>query len=204
MKQFFGQVAVLLSAAIITIFSIQSGHAGGGYADQKRPAIWQGFYAGIHAGGVTGETTLSVINAPDSERLDQGGTLGGVHVGYNFQHENAVFGIEGDYSFSNTEFDTIPIYQDYFASIRGRVGYAMNNTLFFATAGFAWSTLSDDFGDELKLDGYVFGAGVEHKFNNQFSIRGEVLHYTTEGALDQDHAEVENTVFRAGISWHVN
>ncbi len=56
---------------------------------------------------------------------------GGLHVGYNWQKPGGwVFGIEGDVSFA----DDI----DYLATIRGRLGYAMDSTLIYATGGAAF------------------------------------------------------------------
>ena len=57
--------------------------AGPGYAD--RPPIWRGIYGGIHIGHA------------DADFDD--GFVGGVQLGYNWQVNQIVYGLEGDISF---------------------------------------------------------------------------------------------------------
>jgi opacity protein-like surface antigen len=56
--------------------------------------------------------------------------LGGLHLGYNWQHNNVVFGVEGDISLTGG-------LDDYLASLRARFGLATNDTLFYITGGLA-------------------------------------------------------------------
>jgi outer membrane immunogenic protein len=89
------------------------------------PYNWTGFYAGIHIGGARareqwGDTSSDCIHLspvdgrlPDPTTLPQvlcasdlrshtdKGTLGGAQAGYNLQNGIWVFGIEGQFSFSN-------------------------------------------------------------------------------------------------------
>jgi opacity protein-like surface antigen len=58
--------------------------------------------------------------------------MGGVHVGYNWQDESWVFGLEGDIAAVEDAFE-------YLASVRGRLGWASDNMLFFATGGMAFA-----------------------------------------------------------------
>jgi hypothetical protein len=67
---------------------------------------------------------------------DGDGLIGGHHVGYNWQSGQTVFGLEGDYS-ANDDF------QNYLASIRGRLGWASGRYLFYGTGGVAFSGGND-------------------------------------------------------------
>jgi outer membrane immunogenic protein len=88
------------------------------------------------------------------------GILGGVQAGYNWQAGSFVFGLEGDISFTDwsasttvfdAEFDdvnglgpgdaygTASTDIDFLASVRGRVGYAMDSVLIYGTGGIAWA-----------------------------------------------------------------
>ncbi|NJM82772.1 MAG: hypothetical protein HC844_09940, partial [Tabrizicola sp.] len=54
------------------------------------------------------------------------GVLGGFHLGYNWQKDNVVFGVEGDISLTGG-------LDDYLASLRARLGLASNDMLFYVT-----------------------------------------------------------------------
>ena len=98
---------------------------------------------------------------------DPTGIAGGLHVGYNFQPSNIVFGIEGDYSWSGMDgsgnglispkdgtlrpgqsLDESPQNLrlsssiDFLASLRGRLGYATGPVLVYGTGGVAWAGYS--------------------------------------------------------------
>jgi outer membrane immunogenic protein len=95
------------------------------------------------------------------DSVNPDGFIGGVQGGYNWQMNNFVLGIEGDISFtdwdaSSTVFDTDagdlggPFGDDraygtsstdidFLASVRGRVGYAMDSVLIYGTGGVAWA-----------------------------------------------------------------
>ena len=129
-----------------------------------------------------------------SHDLDDTSWLGGVHVGYNWQRSNGlVFGIEGDVSFS----DDI----DYLASLRGRLGYAVDRTLFYATGGVAFIGLDDAFGDDDTATGWVAGLGVEHKLRDSWSVGLEGLYYSFDD-LDSFDDDLEFWTVRARLTYH--
>lgn len=176
------------------------------------PPIWQGIYAGVHAG--YGTAKWSGDDPSNSERL--GGALGGAHLGYNFQSGSVVAGIEADYSFAGlsarpASAPDVKLSASGIGSLRGRLGYASGNALFYGTAGYAWlpSSIADP---SLKLTatggGLIVGGGVDYKFNPNMSLRGEVLHtfaHTTfSDGVDTARLSTPTTVFRAGISFHMN
>ncbi|MDE2447227.1 MAG: outer membrane beta-barrel protein, partial [Alphaproteobacteria bacterium] len=114
--------------------------------EQLRPATydWTGFYAGGWVGTACIDGTLTdVTNA--KTYLNAGcGYKGGIMAGYNHQIDNIVFGVEGDWGMSNDIVHNIDPTADFrfkldsIATIRGRLGYAMDDTLFYITAGGAY------------------------------------------------------------------
>lgn len=185
---------------------------------------WAGFYAGAHVGGAWGETEYS--GGGDKVSMDQDGVVVGGHLGYNVQCGQILFGIEGDATWRDGEDDirddtvTLSTSSDWLASIRGRLGYVMNNLLLYATAGVAFTdsdfSLVDtdpgfetSFSSSTSMTGYVVGGGAELKFSQNLSGRLEVLHYGfgdeklsfPDGQIDSD---LDATVVRLGASFHLN
>jgi high affinity Mn2+ porin len=153
---------------------------------------WTGFYLGGHVGyggGSLGPGTnplpLQGAFFPHSTT----GLIGGYQAGYNFQFSNnLVLGAEADVSFVanldrpklvpapfNTTFD-------YFATARGRIGYAFGTLLPYVTGGAAWARTRVDVND---VDGSVIasrartqlgwtaGAGVEFAADANWSAKLE-------------------------------
>ena len=108
--------------------------------------------------------------------------IGGVHIGYNWQSGDRVFGVEADASFGDG--------LDYLASLRARLGYATDNLLFYVTAGVAFAGFDDSsvvmYNDYFKKSlefsgdsevGVVVGLGGEYKLSSNWSIGLEGLYY---------------------------
>lgn len=145
------------------------------------------------------------------------GFLGGVHVGFNYQIQQWVVGAEADFmgsalaSQANTlkylasdPVTNLPstialsdrIQQNWLGTVRARIGYAHDRTLFYATAGLAYGSVKSSSAmvltdilptgtnpfdwagqnSQTKM-GYAIGAGVEYALSDQWIIRGEYLYY---------------------------
>lgn len=119
---------------------------------------WSGFYLGGQGGYSWSQTKI----LGSDENID-GGTAG-LHAGYNFQSGNIVYD-------ANLEWD---------ASGRARVGYALDRTLFFATAGVAAGGGKVDIPTAGKKDGILIGwtagGGIEHAVTDHILVRGEYRH----------------------------
>ena len=84
--------------------------------------------------------------------------------------------------------------------MRGRVGYAPGNWLFYATGGFAYGgvnyglTMADTFGFSAAANsspvrgGYVVGAGVEYAFASNWSAKVE-YQYINLGTVNLNAVE---------------
>lgn len=185
------------------------------------PTIWTGLYLGAHGGYGWGKTNA---NHADLGNVDTSGGLGGLHLGYNWQSGQAVFGVEGDLSASGVDGKRTfalagvdaDLHTTWTSSVRGRLGYSFSNVMLYGTAGFAFAghdlTVSDP-GASLRVSdthlGYVVGAGLEMKLAPMMSVRGEVLHYgfgekTYDFGGEKVPLRLYNTTVRAGVSFHLN
>ncbi len=79
-------------------------------------------------GGGGGGGAAALVTLEDNSAI-----LGGVHIGYNWQDDALVFGVEGDANWADDSF------RDYLASVRLRVGHAFERVLVYGTAGVAFS-----------------------------------------------------------------
>jgi outer membrane immunogenic protein len=135
------------------------------------------------------------------------GVTAGVQVGYDWQSKYFVYGVVADWSWTNLKHSvstgnctTIkPHFEakvDWLASFRGRMGLAVDDTLVYITGGLALGELKSSAGithgscvtsgclganytaalSKVQA-GWVAGAGVEHKLNQNWSVMGEFLYY---------------------------
>ena len=140
-----------------------------------RPDSW----AGPYLGGTLGYAWGSVANNPTKPS----GFVGGVQAGYNWQQPDSswVFGLEGDIQATGAD-DTFAPWKfsnPWFGTVRGRVGYAFNNVLFFGTGGLAFGELrATTFGvtESQTTAGWTLGAGAEMAFAPHWSAKIEYLY----------------------------
>ncbi|MBR0817844.1 outer membrane protein [Bradyrhizobium liaoningense] len=152
---------------------------------------WTGFYLGIVGGGAW--------ESASGDPKIQGGFVGGT-AGYNWQTGNVVFGLEADGAWADVSASaTAPVLgiplttsfkTDAMGTVRGRIGYAVNQILFYGTGGYAWidnkislSALGVTVSDTKWHSGWTVGAGVEAFFAPQWSVKGEYL-YRSLGSED--------------------
>lgn len=153
---------------------------------------WTGFYVGVNAGGGFGGNDDVGFHSFGSYlgrfgKLEGSGFLGGGQIGYNYQFDpNWVVGLEADFqgadisdSFRNgTASASSKI--DWFGTVRPRIGYAYDNTLFYGTGGFAYGHVKYkgalagvSFDDDKTETGWTIGAGVEHAFTDHVTAKLE-------------------------------
>ena len=167
----------------------------GGYRPYY-PGIWQGLYVGVNAGwGWSG---------------DGSGVIGGGQVGYNWQSNQFVYGLEGDISAADIgvsaggPFFDVSASIDWLTTVRGRVGVLVQpNLLIYATAGVGvvhWEAHANmlGFGSILQTSGtetgFVYGIGVESKMNERMSWRLEYLGFNEDRIGDFG-------ILRAGLNF---
>ena len=139
-------------------------------ADVAAPAPydWGGFYLGVNAGAAWNSADLNsdlVSKVAGRGPLhefsdDQTAFTGGALVGYNHQIENIVLGLEADINYAGfeetdtTEFvlvsagrsnditDEMSFEGNWFGTLRGRIGVAVDNLLLYGTGGAVYGHLS--------------------------------------------------------------
>lgn len=153
---------------------------------------WAGFYIGGNAGYGWGR----VSDPTNNFHTDLNGALVGGQVGYNWQTGNWVFGIEGDIQKSWQEesasatvpggLATIKGEFPWFATLRGRLGYAWDRHLLYATGGAAWVNvkLSGTLAGATASDSdttfaWTIGGGWEWMFYDRWSAKAEYLYLDT-------------------------
>ena len=171
---------------------------------QAQSVNWQGFYIGAHLGG--GEMFTDGIQSPgsdsqlDYDQLDMRGIVAGVHAGYNWDFEDFVFGIEGDFSYTEWEDNEGSLTSsdqdaeaalNFLGSIRAKLGIPVGmerEFLPYITGGIAFidgDTFNREDGPGTTVSnrrslhdvGAVVGAGVEWAPHDVFRLRLEGLYY---------------------------
>lgn len=122
--------------------------------------------------------------------------LGGVHIGFNWQAGNWVYGIEGDGSFGDDD------KHSYLASARARLGYASGNTMIYATAGVAFAGI-DRFTGIFATDGADGADGADSPDAGGTGLGGAGGDGGTAGATRSESDEV-GFVIGAGIDTKLN
>ncbi|AWM01396.1 outer membrane protein [Bradyrhizobium amphicarpaeae] len=155
---------------------------------------WTGFYLGLVGGGAWEDTS-------GSPKM-QGGFVGGT-AGYNWQTGNVVFGLETDAAWADVSASAAGVVfvpgvggipasvsskTDAMGTVRGRIGWAVNNVLLYGTGGYAWidnkitATLGGASVSDSKFhSGWTVGAGVEAYIAPQWSVKGEYLYRSLGG-----------------------
>ena len=160
---------------------------------------WTGFYIGANAGygwGNIDNSDNGIFGRRDFDLDADGGLVGG-QVGYNWQMDNFVFGVEtdlqyADLSSSNTrnvyDFDLDGTADDFIG-----LGAELNwfGAYGDADVGFSFGgDVNDTFlrnGDDSTRVGYTVGGGLEYAFTDHVSAKAEYL-YVNLG--DQDYSAV--------------
>ncbi len=153
---------------------------------------WSGCYVGFFGGYKTGRVHHAIAGLDDFSRYNlRGGVVGG-DLGCNFQRGALVYGIEGDIAWlgatgngnpPNPAF-TLNARERWLATLRGRLGFAMNQWLFYATGGVAFSSLrvtetapnGTSMQDSQSSVGWVVGLGTEYALNQNWRLKAEYLY----------------------------
>ena len=149
---------------------------------------------------------LGAIEAFFSNNYDMDGAVYGGFLGYNWQRGNAVFGIEAGLNGTDFDGDTKCALVadchrelDYYATVTGRLGYAVNNLMFYGFGGVAWGDVktrvgylgaaaddsweigsdaefSSTFNEDQSHVGWTAGVGLEFAFTERFFAGVEYAH----------------------------
>ena len=160
-------------------------------AAAKLPYNWSGLYVGGHIGYMWGRTRVEDDGVVTEPNAKTNGTVGGVMLGYNWQSGPVVFGVEGDFGWTNAHGTGLAVIVttqapntydvNWTSRARGRVGYAFDNWLFFIAGGFAVADF--DFHEGAitttvgaKYTGWSIGGGAEMAITRNLVGRVEYLY----------------------------
>lgn len=185
---------------------------------QTDPAMmawrWSGLYAGLNGGYGVGNTSFRQFNYIDPaippavgelthytssfrpQKISPQGALAGGQVGYNWQFDRIVLGVEADAQWSGQKdttcamscfagfgIDSVTQKFNWFATARGRLGLAERGYLLYVTGGAAFAEIeeTDAFGPDVSnfkrtKTGWVAGGGLEAWLTGRWTGKIEYLH----------------------------
>ncbi len=229
--------AALLPTATSAFAADLPSRKGPAYAPTPPVFSWTGLYVGGQVGyqwttsGAGSQFFTATGGAtPDYANYNSAGVIGGGKLGYNWQFTQFVLGIEGDvegstfygsgpYAGGNYRFLTEINVQ---GSVRGRLGYACNQALFYATGGVAFASMRDSYQSYIGAlgrdettsgrTGWTVGGGFEYFFRPNWTINAEyrytdlgthsdILTASTGGTVGDRRHETLNSA-RFGVAYH--
>ena len=211
-------------------------------------ANWTGFYIGGNGGGATAlnKSSLQATTVLNEKfNLSPDGYFGGGQIGYNWQAGNIVYGLETDIQGGSLKDDfacqltcapTVPALvaynqkMEWFGTVRGRLGYSIGSSLFYATGGFAYgnvktSLLGSAGGTPIDQSfsrtktGYAVGGGIESPFDlfgwfgKNWTSKTEYLFvdlgrandsFTVGGTTVNFSTRAQEHMLRTGLNYHFN
>ncbi len=212
---------ILLATAAVLALGIATASA----ADiARRPAMpakapiyvppaynWTGFYVGINGGGGWGSSSFSSPFSTSS--FDTSGGMVGGTIGYNWQVNQVVFGLEGDGDWSDIRGSapcaatTCSFRNDWLATARGRLGYAFDRFLPYITGGAAFGNIHNTiagFGSsDQSRAGWTLGGGLEYGLSGPWSIKAEYLYVDLGhgGTVAGSNADFKTNLVRVGVNY---
>ena len=172
---------------------------------------WTGFYVGINGGGGWGESNFTAPFATGD--FDLSGWLAGGTVGYNWQANRAVFGLEADIDWSNIDGSaacggtTCTTENKWLGTVRGRLGYAMGRYMPYVTGGLAFgevkTTVAGTGSRSSTETGWTVGGGLEAALAGNWTGKVEYLYVDLDNAGTPvgGSAEFKTHIVRAGINY---
>lgn len=163
---------------------------------------WTGFYAGLHAGYVTSNVTVTDLNGgvpAGPFGYKPNGGMGGVTAGYNYQFSNFLLGIEGDAGYMASKgrgvigssvavaHQDLTLDSGWYGDITARAGFVVADTLLLYGKG-GWAVWDTDARQTTtnpgyqttgtgQMSGWVAGGGAEWMFMRNMSVKVEYLHF---------------------------
>jgi len=172
---------------------------------------WTGFYAGAH---------LGVGWSDDDGGGNSSGFLGGGQVGFNYQINQWVVGLEADIA-GTTIKDSFSVFDprfgvvatgsaslDWVSTLAPRFGYAFDRWLVYGKFGGAWAhasaTVSSPivglgFTQDQTVSGWVLGVGTEYALRENWTAKIEynMMDFGSDGPFSDSKFHV----FKAGLNY---
>lgn len=189
--------ALLTAAAAIGFASVASAAdmpVKAPMAPVAAPYNWTGFYAGLEGGWGGSSQSWTAVGGVTTGNFTGSGGLFGATLGYNYQMNMFVAGLEGDASWADINANNnstggcsaafpCSARDNFLATARGRLGLATDRWLFYVTGGAAFVNVKNDqsalsplaSSSETKT-GWTVGGGVEAALWGNWSAKAEYLY----------------------------
>ncbi|MFL5092400.1 MAG: outer membrane protein [Xanthobacteraceae bacterium] len=196
---------------------------------------WSGFYIGGNVGGkwadqdgdifldqVVGFTPLGLVGFGNGGNGSNGAFVGGGQIGFNWQTGAWVWGVEGDFQGTSLDRtfvccgplvpaffvpgDTFSVKNDWQASFRGRLGYAWDRFMVYATGGVAFANIEATVALQPvgavpglfasasdTLTGWTAGGGIEFGLWDNWSL-GVEYRFSSFDSSDFNHGNLPLTL----------
>jgi len=218
MKQLIRLTILFCACAGLALTTWAGPESSGKEMKQVAPAPpecnWTGFYIGLNVGGQWGHSedkdfdyNFGVPNGfegPKPWGYDESGVIAGGQVGYNYQWNWLVLGIEGDLGYMNLDGrgtepgspggDTFgKTDSDFYTTVRGRLGFARGHWLFYGTGGWIGVNQETKVIDDCSTEpcgsdlinaggtdfrsGWTAGGGIEYMIGCHWTVRAEYLRF---------------------------
>jgi outer membrane immunogenic protein len=186
----FSSVALAAMIASASAADLPSTKEGPAYVPPPPAAFsWTGFYFGGQVGYEWGQDTTTQYmpdGVPDGfvQGFNTGGVNGGGHVGYDYQINQFVLGIEGDLNGAgNSGSFAVPgpagenVRDNVEGAILGRVGVTFDRVLFYVQGGgtlanfhYSYYAPASAAAPTDLLGGWTVGGGVEYAIDPNWSV----------------------------------
>lgn len=175
---------------------------------------WAGAYIGAHAGYAWSDVEVTDLDGfiePGSWSFDADDWLAGGQIGYNWQRDRLVFGVEGDLGYFGLDgHRTDPADPEsslsasvdggLYGTLTGRLGFASDRALLYAKGGAAFLNAELEIDDpdtiassDETLLGWTVGGGLEYALASNWTAKAEYLYF--------DFEELRATDPVTGDSW---
>jgi len=179
------------------------------------PFAWAGFYAGAHAG----------VGWSDGDSSGSGGVIGGGQIGFNYQINQWVLGVEADLSGTTIKDSASATVVgpgavltgnaqaslDWVSTLAPRIGYAFDRWLVYGKVGGAWAHGSGTVGASINgmpvgsisvgqtVSGLMLGIGAEYALWDNWTAKVEynMMDFGNNGPF----ADSKFNVLKAGINY---
>ena len=188
-------------------------------AAQQASPSWNGFYAGLNAGGMFGSTSTSFAGPAGPGGLSGVGSgfAGGAQGGYNYLLGPVLLGGEIDFQGSTyaagvsggtgsgplSTTERTP----WFSTMRARIGYPVGSVMPYLTGGAVWGqrTIDGPFAASANYWTWTVGGGFEGLLADRWSMKLEYLYMGTPSTslLPGTVSESTNSnLIRVGVNYH--
>jgi outer membrane immunogenic protein len=147
---------------------------------------WSGFYLGLNGGGGWGRSDWSTTGT-----FNTSGGLAGGTIGYNYQMNQVVLGVEGDIDWADINGTTntgctavggtgCRTSDEWLSTVRGRLGYAADRFMPYVTGGAAFGDIKASgpglTGVDTTNAGWTVGGGIEFAIAGHWTAKAEYLY----------------------------